>query len=128
MFAVSSLGRQRLILGHSWLRKHNPEIDWLSGEVRMSRCPPRCCPGCRDEARQERLISKARNRRKDKISAGPMPEMDHNSDVTNGDDLPGDVSRYEEGDWFLAVNLPPSQPSMDLCASSTISQWLAQAF
>ena len=29
-FAVSSLGKQKLILGHSWLWKHNPEIDWIT--------------------------------------------------------------------------------------------------
>jgi hypothetical protein len=30
LFAVTSIGKQHLILGHSWLRKHNPEIDWIS--------------------------------------------------------------------------------------------------
>ena len=39
-FAVSGLGKQKLILGHSWLRKHNPEIDWITREVKTSRCPP----------------------------------------------------------------------------------------
>ena len=39
-FAVMSLGRQKMILGHSWLRKHNPKIDWGTGELKMSRCPP----------------------------------------------------------------------------------------
>ena len=39
-FAVSSLGKQKLILGHSWLWKHNPGIDWITREVKMSRCPP----------------------------------------------------------------------------------------
>ena len=50
LFAVTGLGKQKLILGHSWLQKHNPEIDWVTGEVKMSRCPPRCCSECRDEA------------------------------------------------------------------------------
>jgi len=59
LFAVTSLGKQKLILGHSWLQKHNPEIDWVTGEVKMSRCPPRCCFGCRDEARVERIAWKA---------------------------------------------------------------------
>ena len=39
-FCVTSLGKQKLILGHSWLQKHNLEIDWTKGEVKMSRCPP----------------------------------------------------------------------------------------
>ena len=40
MFAITSLGKQKLMLGHSWLWNHNPEIDWAKGEVKMSRCPP----------------------------------------------------------------------------------------
>ena len=54
LFAVTALGKQELILGLSWLKTHNPEIDRLSDhEVKMSRCPPNCCTGtgCRDEAR-----------------------------------------------------------------------------
>ena len=31
-----------IILGHTWLVKHNPEIDWQTGEVKMSRCPDSC--------------------------------------------------------------------------------------
>jgi len=34
LFAVSNLGKQKMILGHSWLRKHNPEIDWLQEKSR----------------------------------------------------------------------------------------------
>jgi len=64
LFAVSNLGKQKMILGHSWLRKHNPEINRATGEVKMSRCPPRCCEGCRDEVRQERSVKKAETRRK----------------------------------------------------------------
>jgi len=26
----------------SWLRHHNPEIDWKTGEVKMTRCPDEC--------------------------------------------------------------------------------------
>ena len=56
VFAVTGLGKQKLLLGHSWLQNHNPEIDWVKGEVKMSRCPPRCCSGCWDELCQERII------------------------------------------------------------------------
>ena len=40
--AVTGLGKQQLILGYSWLRKHNPEINWETWEVKMSRCPLGC--------------------------------------------------------------------------------------
>ena len=38
VFAVTSLGRQDIILGFSWLRDHNPEIGWAKGKVSMSHC------------------------------------------------------------------------------------------
>ena len=40
MFAITSLGKQKLLLGHSWLQNHNPKINWAKGEVKMYRCPP----------------------------------------------------------------------------------------
>ena len=43
LFAVTGLGNQDLILGHAWLKKHNPEINWVTGEVKMSRCSAHCC-------------------------------------------------------------------------------------
>ena len=31
-----------VILGMPWLACHNPEIDWKTGEVKMTRCPDEC--------------------------------------------------------------------------------------
>jgi hypothetical protein len=33
----------RIFIGHDWLKKHNPDINWESGEVTMSRCPRKAC-------------------------------------------------------------------------------------
>src|SRR5260221_3174194 len=40
--AVANLGQQMVIIGHSWLTLHNPEVDWISQKVLMMRCPPSC--------------------------------------------------------------------------------------
>src|SRR5258708_2339731 len=40
--AVANLGQQTVIIGHSWLTLHNPEVDWVSQKVLMMRCPPSC--------------------------------------------------------------------------------------
>src|SRR5258708_3819682 len=40
--AVANLGQQTVIIGHSWLTLHNPEVDWVSQKVSMMRCPPSC--------------------------------------------------------------------------------------
>ena len=41
-FGVANLGKATMILGHDWLKKHNPEVNWTTGEVKMTRCPPAC--------------------------------------------------------------------------------------
>ena len=40
--AVANLRWQTVIIGHSWLNHHNPEVDWARQSVTMSRCPPEC--------------------------------------------------------------------------------------
>ncbi|EGO00939.1 hypothetical protein SERLA73DRAFT_71906 [Serpula lacrymans var. lacrymans S7.3] len=35
-------GKINLILGWTWLFKHNPEINWQTGVVTLSRCPQEC--------------------------------------------------------------------------------------
>src|SRR5258705_7017906 len=40
--AVTTRGQQMVIIGHSWLTLHNPEVDWVSQKVSMTRCPPSC--------------------------------------------------------------------------------------
>jgi len=39
---VCNLGKTEVILGMPWLAAHNPEINWETGEVKMTRCPPLC--------------------------------------------------------------------------------------
>jgi hypothetical protein len=46
--AVTYLGQQSLILGYNWLCNHNPEINWQTKNVKMSRCPLQCST-CRVE-------------------------------------------------------------------------------
>jgi len=88
---VTQLGKQTMILGFTWLREHNPEVDWQTKEVRMSRCPARCAT-CRSDLKQERQtaaqISACR--------AGPFPVTIE--DVDDEDDYPHEgVTDPEEG-------------------------------
>jgi len=39
---VCNLRKTDIILGMPWLQVHNPEINWETGEVKMTRCPPLC--------------------------------------------------------------------------------------
>ena len=39
---VTNLGKNSLILGYTWLKKHNPVIDWQTGTMKFSHCPCSC--------------------------------------------------------------------------------------
>ena len=39
---VTDLGNKDMIIGMTYLRRHNPEIDWAAGEWRFTRCPETC--------------------------------------------------------------------------------------
>ena len=39
---VTNLGKNSLILGYTWLKKHNPSIDWEKGMVKFNQCPRSC--------------------------------------------------------------------------------------
>ena len=41
---IDVIGEQKwtVILGMPWLACHNPEIDWKTGEVKMTRCSEEC--------------------------------------------------------------------------------------
>ena len=41
-FYISSVGHKAIVLGHTWLAEHNPNINWRTGKVKMTRCPDYC--------------------------------------------------------------------------------------
>jgi len=74
LLAVSSLRRQSMILGYTWLKDHNPEVNWQTGEVQMNRCPPQC-EGChvirKEQASRKRMETRALN----VYQSGPCPVL-----------------------------------------------------
>lgn len=44
---VTQLGDKDMMIGYSYLYKHNPEINWKSGEWVFTRCPETCEAGTR---------------------------------------------------------------------------------
>ncbi|PIL30802.1 hypothetical protein GSI_06970 [Ganoderma sinense ZZ0214-1] len=42
VFVVTDIENEDVIIGLDWLRKHNPEVDWERGSLRLSRCPEAC--------------------------------------------------------------------------------------
>ena len=40
--AVMDLDGMDIFLGHNWLVKHNPEVNWKNGTIKFMRCPGNC--------------------------------------------------------------------------------------
>jgi len=40
--AVTDLNRMDMFLGHNWLVKHNPEVNWKNETIRFTRCSGSC--------------------------------------------------------------------------------------
>lgn len=51
--AVTSLASSNIFLGHDWLAKHNPEIDWTTGAIQFTRCPTECLVNARIDELEE---------------------------------------------------------------------------
>ena len=147
-FAVTRLGKHNMILGIGWFRLHNPEINWATNEVKMTRCPP-ACSTCNASAVQDR-------RRLKRARSGPFPRVmelsptseiseaaqptsggtavtvkdvedkDESINFLGGDPEDMDPSERIEEDnrvWYTA--LPPEAEFIG--ATSTVSQRLAEA-
>jgi len=53
---ICHLGRTKVILDMPWLIAHNPEINWETGEVKMTRCPALC--GKNRQKKEKRKLEK----------------------------------------------------------------------
>jgi len=124
LFAVSNLGKQSMILGYTWLKDHNPEVNWQTGEVQMNRCPSRC-KGChairKERASQRKMEARAVN----VCRSGPPLEYAEDSEE---DETPLQICEveYEQGDRLFMMKILPEPAAEDLCATSTISQKLVE--
>jgi hypothetical protein len=131
---VTSLGKQDVILGLTWLHEHNPEIDWETAEVKMSQCPNHCRT-CQHEVNEERKVQVAEADSVHACCAGPMPspdvEMDEISDLAidlddEEDERDAEETPYvgddqlEEGDRLFATTIPCEAEF--IWATSNVSQ------
>jgi len=96
LLAVSSLRRQSMILGYTWLKDHNSEVDWQTGEVQMNCCPPRC-EGChaihKEQVSQRKMEARAVN----VCRSGPSLEYAEDLEEDENSFQTGEVE-YKQGD------------------------------
>jgi hypothetical protein len=118
-----------MILGYNWLRNHNPEINWQTKDVKMSRCPTQYST-CHIETKREAIAHKATilheathvnvNETEEEVQ-GECPAFD------NDLEFDADHIEIEEGDHVFMVMVHPVDPQHFVHASSTVSGRLAKA-
>jgi len=79
LLAISNLGKQSMILGYTWLKDHNLEVNRQTGEVQINRCPPRC-EGCRMVRKEQTLQRKMEVRAVNICRSRPIPEYAEDSE------------------------------------------------
>jgi len=111
LLAVTRLGKQSMILGFTWLDKHNPEIDFHARSVKMTRCLPRCCVGCQADRKVERNA-----RREDTEQINTCRTEANSSDFATGTVL-SQVS-WEDEKWhpvaFFSKSLTPVERNYEI--------------
>jgi len=113
-----------MILGYTWLKDHNPEVNWQTGEVQMNCCPPRC-KGCHVIRKEQALRKKVEAKAVNICRSGPPPEHVEDSEE---DETPLQMCEveYEPGDKLFMMRILSELAVENLHATSTISQKLAE--
>ena len=105
---VTHLGKQSMILGFTWLDKHNPEIDFRARSIKMTQCLPCCCVGCQADRKAERNARREDTERINTCRTGPFPAFIEDEAEPTPDpeaDLPDEP--LEEGDRIWATGDTP---------------------
>src|SRR5882724_885299 len=132
-FHITGIGRITIILGHTWLMEHNPEIDWRTGEISMMRCPTSCRLKTMEEMDRPNRILADTTRRQLKthlhrrVHVEEVPESE--STRMGTEPPPGfaqpDPDELDEGNRLL-IRFVGAQLE-EIKATQTISQKLAKA-
>ena len=137
---VTDLAGTDMFLGHDWLVKHNPEVNWKNGTIKFTRCPGNCTMMHKDIQF---------NTRRTKETVSDKTEQDNGEigkepDKTNPEDLPEYIQPFtylfnkkfeklpEQREWDHEINLTEEAPrelnakayAMTIKEEKALNQWL----
>ena len=139
--AVTDLAGTDMFLGHNWLVKHNPEVNWKNGIIKFTRCPGNCTMTHKDiwfNARRTKDMATDKTEQ-DNGDIGKEP------DKTNLEDLPEYIRPFthlfnkkkfeklpEQREWDHEINLTEEAPKelnakayvMTLKEEEELNKWL----
>ena len=117
--AVMDLDGMDMFLGHDWLVKHNPEVNWKNSTIKFTRCPGNCTMTHKDIRFNSRwtkeTVTDKKNKDNGKIGKKP--------DKTNPEDLLDYIQPFthlfnkkkfenllERQEWDHEINLTEEAP------------------
>jgi len=121
VFSIIKLGKTKMIIGHTWLHHHNPEVDWKTGNVTLTRCPTDCrvhIRKIRSVERKKLYRHRARSREDAAVPSPPpvTPPVDDEDPI------------LQKGDMIFGLYFPDDANHEEIVrATSTPSQRLAEA-
>ena len=139
--AVTDLDRTDMFLGHNWLVKHNPEVNWRNKTIKFMRCPGNCTMTHKDiwfNSKQTKETTTDKTEQ-DNSEIGKEP------DKTNLEDLPEYIQPFthlfnkkkfeklpERREWDHEINLMEEAPkelnakayAMTFKEEKVLNQWL----
>jgi len=131
--------RMDIFLGHDWLVKHNPEINWKNKTIKFTRCPESCTMKHKD------IRFKTRRTKAMEIIEQDNGEIGKESDNMNLEDLPDYIQPFihifnnkkfekllEKCEWDYEINLTEEASrelnaktyAMSLNEEEALNQWL----
>jgi len=139
--AVTDLAGTDMFLGHNWLVKHNPEINWRNGTIKFTKCPGNCTMTHKDiqfnARRTKETVTDKTEQDNDEIGKEP--------DKTNPEDLPEYIRPFthlfnkkkfeklpEQREWDHEINLTEEAPrelnakayAMTIKEEEALNEWL----
>ena len=115
--AVTDLDRTDIFLGHDWLVKHNPKVNWKNGTIRFTRCPEQCTMKHKD------IRFKTRRTKAMDTMEQNNGEIGKELDKTNSENLPDYIRPFthlfnkkkfkkllERREWDHKINLMKEAP------------------
>ena len=86
--AVMDLDGADMFLGHDWLVKHNPEVNWKNGTIKFTRCPGQCT------MKHEDIRFKTRRTKDKDTIEQDNSKIDKEPDKTNPENLPDYIQPF----------------------------------
>ena len=117
---VIDLDGTYMFLGHDWLVKHNPEVNWRNGTIKFTRCPGNCTITHKDIQFNSRQTKEIETKDTQGQNNGVIRKE---PDKTNPEDLPEYIRPFthlfnkkkfkkllERREWDHKINLIKEAP------------------